>query len=230
MLDSILKEGWEPTALLFGIVFWLARLTIYKMIFNPLAGEPKSYEYEDIKRWYRSISFSGAVVVAPLFEEAMFTWLAYKVFLSYAQVGKEGVVIIAVALFFALLHLPGDLSRMRYFSNSRGIYLLIKFQLSRFFYSLAAYYIYLLTDQLLLTIVIHYVYNVVVSLNKFDFEDSPDSFEKRDGRLFLSRFMNLGFTLISAHFFYFTYPELFLFWVALPACFILYDFLRAYFR
>ena len=44
MLDSILKEGWELNALLFGIVFLLAQHTIYKMIFDPLTGEPKSYE------------------------------------------------------------------------------------------------------------------------------------------------------------------------------------------
>ena len=157
--------------------------------------------YEDVKRWYRSISFSGAVVVAPLFEEGMFTWLAYKVFLSYAQIGKDGVVILAVALFFAMLHLPGDLSRMRYYSSSRRIYLLIKFQLNRFFYSLAAYYIYLLTDQLLVTIVLHYIYNVVVSLNIFDIEDRPDSFEKRDGRLLLSRYMNLAFTFAACSLF-----------------------------
>ncbi len=226
IINNVFTEGWEFIVLSYGTVFLLARHSVYKIIFRPLIGEPESYRYEDQKQWYRKASFSGAVIFAPLFEEIMFTYLAYANFLHYAHIGKEGLVVLFVATFFALLHLPGDLRQMsRYRLDNQAIYLLIRFQFNRFFYSLAAYFIYKLTGQLWVTITLHYFFNAIVSFYNFDLEDQTFPYEKGDGRLLLIRLLNVGFALSANYFFYQQYPQLGLYLVPLTG-FIVFDFIK----
>lgn len=210
MLETIFTEGWKLNVLLYGLIFLLADYAVYKIIFAALVGAPQSYRYEDQKYWYRKASFLGAVIFAPLYEEIMFTYLAYSSFLSYAQEGKEGIVVLFVAVFFALLHLPGDLRQMGYGLDGRKLFLLLKFQLNRFFYSLAAYFIYQLTGQLWATIALHYFFNAVVSFYNFGLEDEPHEFERGagDSLLFFILTLNIGFAFLGNFFFYEQYPQL----------------------
>lgn len=210
MLDTIFTQGWKLNVLLYGIIFLLADYAIYKIIFAALVGAPHSYHYEDQKRWYRKASFLGAVIFAPLYEEIMFTYLAYSSFLSYAQEGQEGIVILFVALFFAALHFPGDWRQLGHRLDGPRIYLLIKFQVSRFFYSLAAYFIYHLTGYLWVTILLHYLYNAVVSFYNFDLEDNAHAYKQEGGNGMLSLIilLKLSFAISGIYFFYQQFPQL----------------------
>lgn len=141
MLDTVFTKGWEINVLLYGAIYLLAQYAVYKIIFSALVGSPQSYDHRGLQHWNRKSIFLGAVIFAPLFEEVMFTYLAYESFLSYAVAGKEGIVLLFVAAFFAALHFPGDLEQLGYRWTIRNILLLIKFQLNRFFFSLSAYFI-----------------------------------------------------------------------------------------
>ncbi len=223
--DVIFTKGWELNMLIYGLVFLLARYSVYKIVFRGLIGVPKSHDYDDQRYWYRNASFLSAVVFAPLYEEIMFTYLAYASFISYAQEGKEGLVIIFVAVFFALLHLPGDLSRTRYLSGNAKIYSLFRGQLDRFFYSLAAYIIYQWTGWLWTTIALHYFYNALVSFYNFDLEDQPDTFGRRDDRLLLILLLDVAFAVLATYFFYEQYPSFGLYLIPLLG-FVLLDSFR----
>lgn len=227
MLDAIFTEGWKLNVLLYGLIFLLADYAIYKIIFAALVGQPQSYYEEDLKFWYRKASFLGAVIFAPLYEEIMFTYLAYSSFLGYAQEGMDGVVILFVAMFFAALHFPGDWRQLGYRLDGSRVYLLVKFQVSRFFYSLAAYFIFQWTGQLWVTILLHYFFNAVVSFYNFDLEDDPYGFERGDGEgtLLFILLLKLGFAVLGSYFFYQQYPQLGLYVLPLIG-FILIDIIR----
>ena len=206
MFDEIFTAGWLINVLLFGLVFLLAQHVVYQIIFRSLVGSPKSYYYKDLVHWQRKASFLGAVVFAPLFEEWMFTYLAYASFLRYATPGQEGWVIFFVGLFFALLHFPGDFQRMGRRLTPWILYRLFKFQLDRLFFSLTAFFIYQLTGQLVVTILLHYLINGIVSVYNFDLEDSGWAPDKGDGRLILIRLINISLALSATYFMYTSYP------------------------
>lgn len=194
--------------MLYGVVFLLAQHLVYKVIFRPLIGQPKSYYFEDIQHWRRKASFFGAVIFAPLFEEVMFTYLAYASFLKYAMPGKEGIVILFVAAFFAILHFPGDFRQQGYRLNLWIAYRLFKFQLDRFFFSLTAYFIYQQTGSLWVTIGLHYFINAIVSLYNFDLENPIEPLEKNDGRLLLIRLTNSSLIIGACYFLFLHFPTL----------------------
>ena len=225
MLDTIFVKGWELNVALYGLVFLLADYAVYKIIFAALVGAPQTYDLRELRFWYRKASFLGAVIFAPIYEEIMFTYLAYSSFLSYAHEGKEGIVVIFVALFFALLHFPGDWRQMNYRLDGNRIYLLLKFQLQRFFYSLSAYFIYQLTGQLWVTVLVHYFFNAVVSIYNFDLEDNPYAPNREDGLLILIILLNIGFALMGNYFFYDYYPQFGLYLLPFTA-FVLLDLVR----
>lgn len=227
MLNSIFTEGWEYNVLLYGLTFLLAEYAVYKIVFRALAGVPQSYRYEDQWRWYQKASILSSAIFAPLFEEVMITWLAYSSFLRYAQAGQEGVVILFVALFFGLLHLPVDLRQTGRELNGRKLYRLFKGQVTRFFYALAAYYIYQYTDLLWVTIGLHYLFNILVSIFNFDLIERPHFYEERDGRLLLILLLDLGFALLGTYSIYRNHPALTIYLV-LPIVFLLYDFRKVY--
>ena len=206
MLENIFTTGWLVNVILFGLVFLLAQHVVYQIIFRSLIGSPKSYYHKDLIHWQRKASFLGAVIFAPLFEEWMFTYLAYTSFLRYAAPGQEGWVIFFVGLFFALLHFPGDFQRMGRRIAPWTIYRLFKFQLDRLFFSLTAFFIYQLTGQLIVTIVLHYLINGIVSVYNFDLEDNGWTSDKGDGRLILIRLINIGLALVAVYFMYVNYP------------------------
>lgn len=229
MLDSIFTSGWEVNALIFAAVYLLTQYAVYKIVFRALVGQPDSYSEEDLRHWYRKATLLSAAVFAPLFEEFMFTYVAYAHFLPYAQPGEEGIVIIMVGAFFALLHLPGDLRGIDYQITGRTIYRLLKDQLTRFFYSPAAYFIFLLTGNLWITIGLHYLFNALVCVFYFDLEDHPDLLERRDGRLLLLLLLDLGFAFYANYYFFVWYPQLG--WWLLPfTLFLVLDFFIVLFR
>ena len=228
MLDQIFSKGWELNILLYGVVFLLAQHVVYKVVFRPLIGTPKSYHFEDLKHWRRKASFLGAVIFAPLFEEVMFTYLAYSSFLHFAKPGMEAIVILFVAAFFAILHFPGDFRQMGYRLTSWTLYRLVIFQLDRFFFSLCAYFLYVTTGYLWVTIGLHYLINAIVSIYNFDLEDQFLAVEKNDGRLLLIRIMNSGLAVTGTYFLYQVYPTVG--WYLLPfASFVVLDYLYWHF-
>ena len=202
MLEQIFTTGWLVNVLLYGLVFLLAQHLVYRIIFRSLVGSPKSYYYKDLHYWQRKASFLGAVIFAPLFEEWMFTYLAYASFLRYAAPGQEGWVILFVGLFFALLHFPGDFRGMGRRLTRWTAYRLFKGQLDRLFFSLTAFYIYTMTEQLWLTILLHYFINAVVSIFNFDLEDNGWMLEPQDGRLLLIRGINISMAVAAVYFMY----------------------------
>lgn len=208
MFRHLFIEGWQLNILLYGIVFLLAQHVVYKVIFRPLIGQPKTYYFEDVQHWRRKASFLGAVIFAPLFEEVMFTYLAYASFLKYAVAGKEGIVILFVAGFFAILHFPGDFRQMGYRLTPWIAYRLFKFQLDRFFFSVTAYFVYQETAYLWVTIGLHYFINAIVSLYNFDLEDPRVPVEKNDGILLLIRLTNSSLVLASIYFLFLYFPSL----------------------
>ena len=212
-MNSIFTEGLLTNVVIYAAVYLLAEYAIYKIIFNHLVGSPAFTTYQDLQYWARKASFIGAVIFAPLYEEIMFTYLAYTSFLHYAPVSQRGFVVLFVALFFALLHLPGDLRQL----GSRNVQLLLKFQVQRFFYSLTAYFIYLETGNLLITITIHYLYNAIVSVYQFE----PNEAE---ATLTLILLMNISFGVLACYFFYLHYPALGLYLVPILAL-VLFDYL-----
>ena len=221
VLEAVFTKGWEINALLYGLTFLLAQYAVYNIIFRGLVGDPRAYSFVELQYWMRKANFLGAVVFAPLFEEIMFTYLAYFSFLGYAQPGKEGIVLLFVASFFALLHLPGDLQQSRYYPAGRKIYVLSKSQLQRFFYSLAAFFIFQQTGQLWITITLHYVFNALVSYFNLHQEDHPLALEKLDGLLVLIMAMNGGFAIVACYFFYGQYADLGIYLVPLVGFIIL---------
>lgn len=208
MFRHLFIDGWQLNILLYGVVFLLAQHVVYKVIFRPLIGQPKSYYFEDIQHWRRKASFFGAVIFAPLFEEVMFTYLAYASFLKYAVAGKEGIVILFVAGFFAILHFPGDFRQQGYRLNPWIVYRLFKFQLDRFFFSLTAYFIFQQTGSLWVTIGLHYFINAIVSLYNFDLENPVEPLEKNDGRLLLIRLTNSSLIVCACYFLFLHFPTL----------------------
>jgi membrane protease YdiL (CAAX protease family) len=208
MLDSIFKDGWEVHLLLYALVFYFFFYVVYPVIFRALMGRPTDYTYESIRQWQRKASFFGAVFLAPLFEEWWFTFLAYTSFLNFAQSGQEGIIILAVATFFALLHLPGDLRRINYRIDGQTFFHLLRGQLERFFFSLAAYFIYHWTGEIWVTILLHYFYNAVASIINFDIEDHPYFYLEGDGRLYMLQAMDLGCAVLACYFFYVYYSPL----------------------
>ena len=180
---------------------------VYKLIFKTLLGQPKNFTWKEIRFWSRKANFIGAVIFAPLFEEFMFTYLCYASFLHFAQVGYEGIVIIMVASFFALLHLPGDLRGQRSRRGGINFYYLFKFQLQRFFFSMSAYFIFTLSGTLWITILLHYFYNAVVSVYQYDRIDMIAFFRKADLNLLLIMLMNGFFALFSGYQFYLYAPN-----------------------
>ena len=138
----------------------------------------------------------------------MFTYLAYASFLKYAVAGKEGIVILFVAGFFAILHFPGDFRQQGYRLNFWIAYRLFKFQLDRFFFSLTAYFIYQQTGYLWVTIGLHYFINAIVSLYNFDLEDPVEPLEKNDGRLLLIRLTNSSLVIVACYFLFLFFPTL----------------------
>lgn len=229
MLETIFTQGWEFNVLMYGIVYWLGRTAAYTIIYRAVIGQPNSYRYEDQKHWYRNATLLGAVIFAPVYEEIMFTYLAYESFLGYAQPGREGLVMIFVAAFFALLHLPGDLRRIGYYLSGRSLYYLFRGQLNRFFYSLAAYFIYQLTGYLWVTITLHYFYNAVVSFHNFDLEDRSGDVEKDLSVLVLIMLINVGFALFVNYWFFQRDADLAL-WILPLTGFMAVDFVRTFWR
>lgn len=228
-MHQIFTKGWELNVLLYGLVFLLAQHVVYKIIFRPLIGAPRSYYYEDIRHWQRKASFLGAVIFAPLFEEVMFTYLAYASFLKFAVAGQEGIVILFVASFFAILHFPGDFRQMGRRFTGWTVYRLFKFQLDRLFFSLSAYFIYKLTGYLWVTIALHYFINALVSLYNYDLEDQEFPIERNDGRLLLIRLTNMGFALSATYFFYAAFPDLGLYLIPFSG-FVIFDYIYWHFK
>lgn len=200
MLPALFTQGWLVNVVLYGLVYLLAEHLVYRIIFRQLVGAPKSYQYKDWIYWQRKASFLGAVIFAPLFEEWMFTYLAYDSFLRYAVPGQEGWVILFVGIFFAVLHFPGDFRSVDRRWSRWTVYRLFKGQLDRLFFSLTAYFIYTLTEQLWLTILLHYFINAVVSFFNFDLEDNGWMLEPQDGRLFLIRGTNISLAIAAVYF------------------------------
>ena len=213
--------------LLFGAIYFLAEFATYKIIFRQLVSTPKSYTYSEIRNWNRKASFIGAVIFAPLYEEVMFTYLAYASFLNFTQPGQEGIVIIFVASFFAILHLPGDIQQQQNSYRGINLYNLLIYQFQRFFYSLTAYFIYVETQALWITILIHYFYNAVVSVYQFEMEDQIFSVGKTDIYLVLIFLMNMCFGPIACFFFYNYYPE-FGIYIALIVGFMLLNYAKEF--
>lgn len=206
MFEEIFTGGWLLNVVLFAVVFLLAQHVVYQVLFRALVGSPKSFYQKDVIHWQRKASFFGAVIFAPLFEEWMFTYLAYASFLQFAVPGQEGWVIFFVGLFFALLHFPGDFQRMGRRITTWILYRLFKFQLDRLFFSLTAFFIYHYTGQLILTILLHYLINGIVSVYNFDLEDNGWNVTKGDGRLILIRLINIGLASCAVYFMYQEYP------------------------
>lgn len=206
MFEKIFTSGWMINVLLFALVFLLAQHVVYQIIFRSLVGSPKSYYHKDLIHWQRKASFLGAVIFAPFFEEWMFTYLAYGSFLRYAEAGQEGWVIFFVGLFFALLHFPGDFQRMGRRLSVWNTYRLFKFQLDRLFFSLTAYFVYVLTGELIVTIAMHYLINGIVSVYNFDLEDNGWMMQQQDGRLILIRLINISLAMGATYFMYDAYP------------------------
>lgn len=229
MFRHLFIDGWQLNILLYGVVFLLAQHVVYKVIFRPLIGQPKSYYFEDIQHWRRKASFFGAVIFAPLFEEVMFTYLAYASFLKYAVAGKEGIVILFVAGFFAILHFPGDFRQQGYRLNPWIVYRLFKFQLDRFFFSLTAYFIFQQTGSLWVTIGLHYFINAIVSLYNFDLENPVEPLEKNDGRLLLIRLTNSSLIVCACYFLFLYFPTLG-FYVLPFGIMVLLDYLHWHFK
>lgn len=205
-MNAIFIEGWLGNAILYGVIYFLAEYATYKIIFKTLVTAPKSYDYRELKYWNRKVLFIGAVIFAPLYEEVMFTYLAYASFLNYTQPGQEALIIIFVASFFALLHLPGDLRVQQRSYSGINIYNLLIFQFQRFFYSLTAYFIFIQTGVLWITILIHFFYNAFVSIYQFEMEDQLFPMPKTDVYLGFIFVVNICFGLISCYFFYLFYP------------------------
>ena len=206
MFEKIFTNGWLLNVVMFAVVFLLAQHVVYQIIFRALVGSPKSYYHKDVVHWQRKASFFGAVIFAPLFEEWMFTYLAYASFLQFAVAGQEGWVIFFVGLFFALLHFPGDFQRMGRQLTSWNLYRLFKFQLDRLFFSLTAFFIYKATEQLVLTILLHYLINGIISVYNFDLEDNGLNEAAADGRLILIRLINISLAFSAVYFMYRSYP------------------------
>lgn len=206
MFDKIFTPGWELNLILFGAIFYLAQYIVYRIIYPRLVGAPDIYDFEALRHWYRKASIWSSVVIAPLFEEFLFTFLAFSAFLRYAQGGQEGFVMILVAAFFALLHFPRDWQEMQARLNLHRAFLLFKYQLDRFFYALAAYIIYEHTGILWITIIIHYFFNFVVTICIFEREDHPETIGTTDGRLILLGLMDLSFAVMACIYFYQNYP------------------------
>lgn len=226
-MDAIFKEGYILNVFLYASVFLLAQFAVYRLIFAAVIGRPRSLSWNDLKYWQRKVNFLSAVIFAPLFEEVMFTYLAYNSFLQYAQPGKAGIVLLFVASFFALLHLPGDIRNQM---NNRGelnYYILFKFQVHRFFYSLAAFFIYQQTQSLWITIFLHYFYNAIVSIFHFDVEDQQFHITGRDAYILLIVFMNCGFAILATYCYYIFSPQLVLL-IFLLLGFVLLDYLGRY--
>ena len=215
--------------LLFGAIYFLAEFATYKIIFRQLVSTPKSYTYSEIRHWNRKASFIGAVIFAPLYEEVMFTYLAYASFLNFTQPGQEGIVIIFVASFFAILHLPSDIQQQQNSYRGIDLYNLLIYQFQRFFYSLTAYFIYVETQALWITILIHYLYNAVVSVYQFEMEDQIFQVGKTDLYLVLIFLMNICFGPIACYFFFSYYPE-FGFYIALIVGFMLLNYAKEFKR
>ena len=208
LINQIFKEGWFGNVLLYGTIYLLAEYMVYKLIFKTLVGQPKNFSWKEIRFWSRKANFIGAVVFAPLFEEFMFTYLCYASFLRFAQSGSEGIVLIMVAGFFALLHLPGDLRGQRSRRGGINYYHLFKFQLQRFFFSMSAFFIFTISGTLWITILLHYFYNAIVSVYQYDRQDIQFFFRKKDLNLTLILGMNAFFAFFSAYQFYGHSPEL----------------------
>lgn len=222
-MDTIFIQGWLTNALIYGAIYLLAEHAIYKILFNKLVGSPTFSSYQDLKYWSRKASFIGAVIFAPLYEEVMFTYLAYTSFLHYAQADAQGLVIIFVACFFALLHLPGDIRQQGNSLAGIDVRSLLKFQTQRFFYSLTAYFIYRQTGALWITIMIHYLYNAIVSVYQFDVEDRQFAFQDSDASLLIILIMNVGFGIVACYYFFLFYPTIGLY--LLPVLvFVLYEY------
>ena len=208
MLHTIFKDGWEVYVLLYGLVFYVFFYVLYPAVFRALIGGPSDYTYEGIRHYYRKSSIFRSVFLAPPLEEWWFTYLAYTGFLGFAQHGQEGLVILGVGLFFALLHLPGDLRQINYHIDLKNFRYLLMGQLERLFFSLGAYFIYHWTGEILVTILLHYFYNAVATIVNFDLEDHPYFYLEGDGRLYLLQAMDLGFALLVCYFFYRYHPGL----------------------
>lgn len=223
-MHRIFSEGWLTNVILYAVIYLMAEYITYKLIFKALVGSPKSYNFHELRHWSRKASFIGAVIFAPLYEEVMFTYLAYTSFLGYALPDQRGLVIIFVALFFALLHLPGDLRQQQSSYAGINVHLLLKFQAQRFFYSLTAYFIYQQTQSLWVTIIIHYFYNAIVSVYQFDLEDRRFSFQQTDSYLILIIGMNISFGVMACYFFYNYSPSLGIYLIPV-LIFVLFDYL-----
>lgn len=208
MFSHIFTAGWEINLLLFIAVFKLAEYAVYHIIYPAIVGVPDYYNFDAFQHWYRKASILSSVVFAPLFEEFLFTYLAYATFLRYAQSGQEWIVLLSVAAGFALLHLAGDWKEMKGRLNLYGLFLLFKYQLDRFFYSLAAYFIYDRTGDIWITIAIHYFFNYVITSCIFEREDHPEMTGRRDGRLLLLGIMDISFAVLAVAYFYSHFPDI----------------------
>ena len=194
--------------MLYAAIYFLAEYATYKIVFRQWVSLPRSYTYQEIKYWNRKASFIGAVIFAPLYEEVMFTYLAYSSFLGYTQPGQEGTIIIFVAAFFASLHLPGDLRQQQNSYDGIDLHNLLLFQFPRFLYSLTAYFIFIQTQALWITIAIHYCYNAFVSVYQFEIEDQLFPGQSTDFYLLLIFLTNICFGGVACYFFYQFYPGL----------------------
>ena len=170
-IDQVFHTGWWKMAIAYGALFYMFQYMTYTIIFKSIVGSPTNWSIKEIRFWRRKAQFIGAVFFAPLFEEFMITLLAYASFIQYAREGQEGIVVIMVATFFALLHIPVDVHGQR--NSYLGIrpFILLLWQLERFFYSLAAFFLFKMTGTLWSSIVLHYVVNGFASVYNFDMED-----------------------------------------------------------
>ena len=206
-IEQIFRDEWWKMAIGYGILFYLYQYITYNIIFRTLVGQPRSFTLEDIRFWRRKANFIGAVFFAPLFEEFMITLLAYASFLRYAREGQEGVVVIIVAVFFALLHIPADVYHQR---NSRfGIrpLSLLFWQLDRFFYSLAAYFLFKTTGTLWSSILLHYLVNGLASVYNFDMEDGIKTVGTIDFQRLIIFLLKIGIVLFGIYQYYQVFPE-----------------------
>jgi len=211
--DQIFKEGWLFTVLIYAIVYFLAEYATYTIVFRNLMGTPKSYSLDDIRHWRSKASFWSAVIFAPFYEEVMFTWLAYTNFLSFAKEGQYGLVLILVACFFSILHLPGDVRSQLNSFGALHFGRLLRFQFNRIFYSLTAFFIfssllpsYGLVFALGATITLHYFYNALVTFFNYDLQDR--TLPNNNFILSILISLNIGFGFFATYHFYPYSPNL----------------------
>ncbi len=212
--NPIFTEGWLKMTALYAFIFFLTTYAVHAIIFRMLVTGPDSFTWAAFQHYRRKVIFFSAVFVAPLYEEFLITFLAYTSFLQHAQAGQEGIVLILVASFFALLHLPGDIRNQKSIFRKIMFSRLCNAQLDRFFYSLAAYFTFALTGTLWASIFLHYLYNALVVVHNFDLEDGIKYPGKYDVNRIFIRGINIGFSLFATYCFCSGFPKFYCYMIA----------------